>query len=357
MSETGKSDGSESSWFSKPKLALIMVPTFLYFMSLYTAGPLLQQIIIQLACDKNRATSHTVNDDDCNSSAVASQASSISLYVTVAGNIPSLLLAGSYAAIADRYGRKVAMLLPLIGWVIYNLALVGVSYWKPTYFLYLLLGASFLDGFMGSYTAYLMSTFSYIADITSNNTSTRAFAFSILQSSVFFAKVTGPLLGGFWAEYENFTAPVLCSVAMTILAFIWICFIGESLPSDAVSRSKPLNLNPLSTFRNVYLLYSLQPEDGTQSPLPWIGSSFFLYYIVNVSSLTLETVYFKHLFKWTPSVIGIYVATEGLIQTFSMVCVPGIVAWLSSLIIHDIFWIFTGYAARYTFDLVLLIAP
>ena len=316
-------------------------------MGLYLGGPLVTQVVIQIACDINSESSNnSVNDDDCNSSAISAQAALVSLYSTLAGNIPSLLLAGTYASVADRYGRKITMILPLVGYIIYFVTLFVIALLKPTFYLYMIIGASFLTGLLGSYSTYFMAAFTYIADTTKLNTGSRAFAFSLLEGSVFFAKVTGPLAGGFWAEYDNFSSPILAGACLCGVALLWIYFIPESLPIDAASRKQPLVFDPFKTVRNLYLLVALQPQDGSASPLPWVSFAFFLFYIANISNLAIEAIYFKHLYKWGPEIIGIYVATEGFIQTFSMVLVPALFYKVTTLIVHDIFWILTSYLAR-----------
>ena len=78
---------------SNPRLIYVWVPTFLFLMSVYIAGPLVSQVIIKIERDFIHSGQDTpITDDD----AAIGNAATISFYASLAQTLPAIVLAGSY---------------------------------------------------------------------------------------------------------------------------------------------------------------------------------------------------------------------------------------------------------------------
>ena len=194
---------------------------------------------------------------------MSSKTGTIALASKLAGTIPSFLVSGFYASVANRYGRKVAMICPAIGLfcsstVLFFMAWVEADDSKTLsvegIFWYSLLGGAF-EGVLGSFSAFQMGAFSYASDITRDDKAQRGAVFSMLEASVFFAKTIAPLAGGFYAQYYNFVVPMLTAVVMCLLVILWCLFVMLELCGP--DYSVQIRWNPWRSFRNVGLLLGL----------------------------------------------------------------------------------------------------
>jgi len=86
----------------------ILLPTIFYSASYFMILSLNYQILINEFCME-------LNDDDCYSLRVSTYTSNILIIISLTGSIPALLLSGIYSSIADKYGRKVVIIMPIIG--------------------------------------------------------------------------------------------------------------------------------------------------------------------------------------------------------------------------------------------------
>ena len=121
----------------------ILLPTIFYFCSYFMILSLSYQILINEVCLE-------LEEDDCYSSKVSAYTSFLLIFISLASSIPTLLLSGIYSSIADKYGRKVVIIMPIVGLFIKILMLLYVNILHPKYYFLLYLFSSLISGILGS---------------------------------------------------------------------------------------------------------------------------------------------------------------------------------------------------------------
>eukprot|EP01041_Mallomonas_annulata_P010640 gene10640-22207_t len=304
-----KSDVSEAT------INGIFPPFVLYCLALFILYPTAAQVTIQLVCEE------TVQDSNCSSAVVSSKASMVMLYTSLVGSIPAILLSGLYGSIADRYGRKFAMLCPFIGLLLYAMCYCYVATLKPSYYVFVILLGSLFMGLSGSIGSFLTGVFSYASDITINTPNYRSHSYSLVEACLYLAKIIGPLSAGIWASKF------------------------ESLPKDAICRQNTIKLDVFKTFSNIKLFFTFIPIKGL-SPLPWLISAFFSYFIGAMGESAIFYLYMKHMYSWGPATIGYYIAVEAVLQMICMLILPYVILYIFQVELSDIVWIQFGFLAR-----------
>lgn len=344
--DAGGGGGGRPFW--RPRLFVVVVPCFCFFLAMFVAVPLAVQVVVELSC-------LSLGAEDCNSSAVSSRASVINLSSSLALSIPSFLLSGLYGSIADKYGRKVCIVVPLLGYLLYTIVLVYIQLYQPRYFAELIIGCAAIMGCTGSFAVFQMAVFAYAADITTTCREQRGNVYSLLEACLFFAKIVGPLSAGLYAQSHGFLLPLVFSACLCTLGILWVIFVmPESLPLASELRARPLDCDPLRTMRNLYVITA---QGGLSSPIPYLSLAFFLYFTCYMSAAgSLNVVYLKHQFSWGPSLIGYYDCAEGLVQLASMTVLPCLITKALGAYV-DKWWLLIGYSARALHFLLFGLAP
>jgi MFS family permease len=316
-------------------------------------APLSYQIHIEQACNE-------LDSDDCDDSDVASRASNLSFIASLSHYIPAIFTCGIYGNIADIYGRKRALIFPILGVCLWAGGYFIVAAFQPSYYFYIIIACNFCLGFSGSYMSFLMASLCYVADCTSLIPTTRKRAYSVTEASIFGAQIFAPVISGIWASYYGFTLPFLCGMILSFLALFYSIFIlPESLPMTSLSRQKKFEFNIFQTFTNLYFIFQYQCPEGN-SPLPWVGMSFFVFFMVTIGYSTVKIVYMKHRFGWNSSLIGIFEGLEGLLTMVSMLMAPAvgkkITSFFSRSPLQILTWIQIGYFFRIIFYILFGLA-
>jgi MFS family permease len=332
---------------------LIIPVIVLYFTVLMGLAPLSYQIHIEQACNE-------LDTDDCDDSEVSSRASNLSFIASLSHYLPAIFTCGIYGNIADIFGRKRALLFPILGVSLWAAGYFIVAAFQPSYYFYIIIACNFCLGFSGSYMSFLMASLCYVADCTSHVPTTRKRAYSVTEASIFGAQIFAPVISGIWASYYGFTIPFLCGMILSICALIYTITLPESLPITALSKKKKFEINIFQTFSNLYFIFQYQCPEGT-SPLPWVGMAFFLFFMVTIGYSTVKIVYLKHKFGWDSSLIGVFEGLEGLLTMVSMLMAPAgakrVTSFFSSSPFQIITWIQIGYIFRIIFYILFGLAP
>ncbi|XP_046906378.1 solute carrier family 46 member 3 [Hypomesus transpacificus] len=145
-----------------------------YGFASFLVYPLVPQYVYRRLWQELTNTTYPVSDNTSRCSANASNHSShheevqkaaslFSLYTELFSMIPSLVVTLILVTYSDRRGRKVAIVMPLIGSLIYTLSFLAVSFFELN--LYLLIGSSLVSALFGGSGTFLGGCFSYIADL------------------------------------------------------------------------------------------------------------------------------------------------------------------------------------------------
>lgn len=337
--ETPRPPSLEKPSTSRTKLFVSLLPvTFAYFLVLFGIFPISIQVLIATVCDE-------IDDDDCESADVASRVSTINMYITIATYVPSICMAGVYANVADHYGRKITMLIPLLGLVVYATSYTIVSLYHPSYYLYIILLGALCLGISGSYSTFIMAVFSSMSDFAPP--ADRRFFYSIAETVLVLAKVLAPIGGGIWASIEGFNAPLIGFVGIGVAGCLWLLIMVQ----ETLLVKLPLVINPLQTYTNIKLLYTTQPATG-KSILPLLCSAFLLYFICINGEAYIFFIYIKHRFGWGADLMGYFDGISAAILAFSMSTLPSLVENVYH--VESIAWIHTGLVVRYDFAFIVV---
>ncbi|KAG9268530.1 proton-coupled folate transporter-like [Astyanax mexicanus] len=210
-------------WLEKLRRIVTVEPAiFFYMTSLFLMTPAYQQLIIEKVCKKlhNNTCNHHEEDEQ-----VESQASYILLFYTLIlslVSIPPAMLLGSWS---DRVGRRHVLVLPFIlsllsGGVLVAMVLV------ETMSVYWCLLAAGITGLTGGHVSIFLTSFSYLADITTDSSSSRTLRMAVAEAMVFVGGMVGFLLGGFLEQWfgllEAFIAYICCHVFAILYIVLWL---------------------------------------------------------------------------------------------------------------------------------------
>ena len=142
--------------------------------------------------------------------------------------LPMLIAAVLMGSYSDKQGRKVALILPVIGGLLRGIVAFVVCYWKlQVRFLY---AGGLAEGFCGGTAVFTTALFAYIADVsTTDKRSWRMLVISIAQAmGISLAEIST----GYMITYIGFIAPFTLILVVYSLCLLYIlCFIQESVTS------------------------------------------------------------------------------------------------------------------------------
>ncbi|XP_060752302.1 lysosomal proton-coupled steroid conjugate and bile acid symporter SLC46A3 [Tachysurus vachellii] len=155
-------------------LYLVEPVVAVYAFASFMVYPLVQQYVYRRLWQQITNTSYPVIDtsSQCHTNSsnhsshyeeVQKAASQFSMYSELFSMIPSLLMTLVLVAYSDQHGRKITIILPLIGSLVYCLCFLAVSIFELN--LYLLIAASILSSLFGGVGTILGGCFSYVADL------------------------------------------------------------------------------------------------------------------------------------------------------------------------------------------------
>ena len=152
---------------------------------------------------------------------VQSESSKILLVLGAVGRLLSVfstLLLGAYS---DFGGRKIAMIVPLVGTIVKCLLFALVIGLKLHYW-YLLIGV-ILEGALGSIGGILTGCFAYISDVTS--TKTRMVRITILEVCIGVASAISQFASGYLIDAIGYLYTFLILVVITLVNILYVLFM------------------------------------------------------------------------------------------------------------------------------------
>ena len=199
-------------------------------------------------------------------------------------------------SLSDRYGRKLILLISLLG--------AGLDYlfmaFAPT------LGLLFLGRVISGLTGASMTVASsYMADISTDKN--RSANFGMIGAAWGLGFIMGPLLGGVFSHYGS-TAPFLVAAVLNVVNFIFGIFVlPESLPVEKRRQINWKQINPLASIVQI-----MRPSAFLI--LIWI---YFLLFIAGQVHPVNWTLYTQTKFGWSAQEVGMSLSFVGLMIALS----------------------------------------
>jgi DHA1 family tetracycline resistance protein-like MFS transporter len=262
----------------------VLVTLFIDAMCYGLAGPVLPRLIMDIG------------------QVGISEAIAIAGWMTVAMASLQFIMGPVIGNLSDRFGRRPILLIALTG-LTANFVLLSVAQSLPLLFLGQMLSGVF-GGTIGTCQAA-------IADMTEKED--RAHSFSLIGAAFGLGFVVGPALGGLLGEFGQ-RMPFIAAALLTTgsLVFGWFAF-PDTLPPEHRRPFDWRRANPLGALR-------------AMRGMPGIGLVLLVIMIWNIAGAVypLTWPYFGIArFGWSNGMIGLSLATVGLITAISQAFLTG----------------------------------
>ena len=90
--------------------------------------------------------------------------------------------------------------------------------------------------------------------------------------------------------------------------------------------------------------------------VPYVSFAFFLYYMSSLGEVSIEILYQKRMFHFSPVTIGYFGSLSGVMQCLSMLALPSLYHLCFHRELLDIYWIETGLWCRALYFIVFSLA-
>ncbi|KAE8287453.1 Solute carrier family 46 member 3 Precursor [Larimichthys crocea] len=299
-------------------LYLVEPVVALYAFSSFLIYPLVQQYVYRRFWQQLTNTTYPISDNTSrctinNSSnhssyheEVQRQASLFSLYTELFSTIPSLVVTLMLVAYSDRGGRKITIIMPLIGTLIYTLSFLTVSYFELN--IYLLIGSSLLSSLFGGLGTFLGGCFAYIADLCKDDCQ-KTLRMAGLDMMIGLLSGVASISTGYFLRAAGFNWPFVTSALCQCLVLLYAVFILEETVKKAPTDANILNGSPQHSALKQMIYGVYRMFTGTSHKcktvlvlLMLIFTSFSFAYVGGISMMTLYEL--NEPLCWTEILIG-----------------------------------------------------
>lgn len=237
---------------------------------------------------------------------VQKQASLFSLYTGLLSTLPSLAVTLLIVAYSDRAGRKIAIVLPLIGTLIYTLSFLTVSYFELN--LYLLIGSSLVGSLFGGLGTFMGGCFAYIADLCADGHQ-KTLRMAGLDMMIGILAGAASISTGYFVRAAGFNWPFVTSAMCQCLVLLYAVFILEETVKKVPEDAMAVNGSPQSSALKhmISAIYQMFARIGSRSRtililLTVVFTSFSFIYIGEASMMMLYEL--NKPLCWTEILIG-----------------------------------------------------
>ncbi|KPP76323.1 solute carrier family 46 member 3-like [Scleropages formosus] len=292
----------------EPVLAIYAFSTFLTF-------PLVPQYIYRRLWQDLTNTTYSTDDDGSrcisNSSInhtnkheeVQKAASLFSLYSELSSIIPSLIVTLLLVAYSDYRGRKITIILPVVGFLLYAVAFLAISFFELN--IYLLIMASCISSMFGGYATMLGGCFSYVAD-RCDDKKTKTLRMAAVDMVLGLLSGVASLCTGYFLRAAGFNWPIFTAFLFQGVNLLYAVFVLEEtvkLP-DLMTVSGPLHISLQKLGSAIYQIFALA-SPRTKTLLVLMLLIFFTFSFSFVGSLSIVTLYeLNEPLCWSEILIG-----------------------------------------------------
>lgn len=232
---------------------------------------------------------------------VQSVTSELSIYWSLAQNIPAIFLSIIYGSLSDRYGRKPIILLSLLGTCVKaGLCAVGILLNLNIYISIVFFG---VEGMTGTWISSLMALFSYGADITKPGDN-RTVIILLLETFLGLGAVIGMLVSGYYIKYLGFSNANFIASGFIGLGLLLTLFLPESLHISKETQKTKKDFSYLNTSFKFYIVKGFS-KYGKRWQYIVCLSIFILVITSTLGKMTVESLYVLNSpFCWSSVTLG-----------------------------------------------------
>lgn len=234
------------------------------------------------------------------------QTSLFSLYTELFSTVPSLVVTLMIVSYSDRGGRKITIIMPLIGTLIYTLSFLAVSYFELN--IYFLIGSSILSSLFGGLGTFLGGCFAYVADLCKDG-GQKTLRMAGVDMMIGLLSGVASISTGYFLKAAGFNWPFITSALCQFLTLLYAIFILEETvkkaPTDAISLdSAPQHSAMKQMICGVYKMFveASRRCRTVLGLLMLIFTSFSFAYVGGSSVMTLYEL--NKPLCWTEILIG-----------------------------------------------------
>ena len=234
--------------------------------------------------------------------------------IILSAAIPSLFMALFLGSWSDKVGRRVVIMLPVIGGLLDSACIIVTILTRAP--LYLLCVGSFANGVCGFFTTMILAVFAYIADVTDSKD--RSLRLGILEAVAFTSGMISHMTSGWWIHHLGFKAPYIFIFSLHLFSLIYvICILPES-----VKNPVKMTLKDLFDRGHISKMVVVFKEASPDAKWPLYGlvltSAFMMISSIGFGSVivlyTLDTP-----FCLSPIMIGYFLADCMLMQALGAI--------------------------------------
>ncbi|XP_029626229.1 solute carrier family 46 member 3 [Salmo trutta] len=284
-----------------------------YSFASFLVYPLIQQYVYRRLWQELTNTTYPVSDntsrcDPSNTSShheeVQKAASLFSLYTELFSMIPSLAVTLILVAYSDQRGRKITIILPLIGSLFYALSFLAVSFFELD--LYLLIVSTFISALFGGSGTFLGGCFSYIADLCEDGQQ-KTLRMAGVDMVIGLLSGVASLSTGYFLQAAGFNWPFFTSALFQCFNLLYAVFILEETlqrPPDDPLDGSPRRTAMRQLACGVYQLFA-GASRRRNILLVLLLLLFSSFSFANMGGLSMITLYeLNQPLCWTEILIG-----------------------------------------------------
>ncbi len=166
------------------------------------------------------------------------------IFLDLADTIPELFIVMILGALSDLIGRKIALIIPICGFIIKILLIILIQNFNWP--LEMVIFAYFLDGISGSSAALIGTCYSYLADIYKTRTE-RIFRMTAMIVCFQLGISLSNIYMGYFIRATGFMYPLILLLGLNTLNLFYVTFILQE--SHGGSRDKDVKILTLSHLK------------------------------------------------------------------------------------------------------------
>lgn len=272
-------------------------------------------------CDKLHDSNYTQQEN-----VVQTTSAHWFLYQHLSFDVPAIILSFIYGNVSDHFSRRMALILPIVGQALTCINYILCSIYIKSNVAYIIIG-HLISGFFGGWITLLLSTFSYLSEITSK--STRTARISVVEAVISFSLALSYFISGLILDNTGYIFVFSLSLFLYIIAGIYTA-IRIKEPKQAYYKQKSRKVNTLreacslSKIKDSVKCIFRKRENNERKQIMLILTAIFTTMISYQAIYTLGYLFLKKQpLSWSQSFFGYFVGLhKGILGTALIVFVP-----------------------------------